>query len=97
MNIALTQGRLVLWYMRVRSHSLILSVDEHPKTDLSLWVIEMLRHPRFERAICLILENAERWKFRGGPISVVETREIESFMLVEGIVRNDLQRARKCN
>ena len=46
--------------MGVGTNSLILTVDEDPKPDMVLRIVEMLRHASLECAISLILQHSER-------------------------------------
>ena len=51
----------------------------------------MLGDPRLEDIVSLGLKYAECWKFRGWPIFLVKTREIEPLMMGESLVRDNLQ------
>ena len=57
---ARTQVGLVLRDGRIRAHSLILPIHEHPQSDLVLIVLEKLGYPSFKRGVGLRLENTER-------------------------------------
>lgn len=50
----------------------------------------MLGHPRLEDIVGLGLKYAECWKFRGWPIFLVKTREVETLMMRESFIRDDL-------
>ena len=89
----LTQSRLVLRYMCVRTDGLVLPVDEDPQPDLGLGVVEVLRDALLEHAICLVLQDAEGGQIRCGPVPLVESGKIEAFVLREGIIGDDLNLA----
>jgi hypothetical protein len=72
--------------MRVRSHSLVLPVDQDPQSDLIFRVIKMLSDTGLERAISLVLEDAECRQIRGWPVALVETGQVKPFVLVECVV-----------
>ena len=78
--------------MCVGSYSLILSVYQDPKSNLVLWVVKVLCDSLLEGAICFVLENTERWKVRCRPVPLVERCQIETFVLVEGVVSDNLGR-----
>lgn len=50
----------------------------------------MLGYPRLKDIISLSLKYAECWKFRGWPIFLVKTREIEALMMRESVIRDNL-------
>ena len=77
--------------MCIRSNSLILSVDQNPQTNLVLGIVEVLRNARLEGAVRLVLENTECGKVRCRPVSLIETRQIKSLMLIESLVRDNLE------
>ena len=54
----------------------------------------MLRDPLLERAICLVLQHTEGREIRCGPVPLVECGEIESFVLGERVVRDNLEMLR---
>lgn len=58
--------------MRVRSDSLILPVDEHPKANLVLVVVEVVGDATLEDAIRFLLQNAEARQLGWRPILLVE-------------------------
>ena len=76
--------------MRVWSDSLVLAIDQHPQSDLRLGIVEVLCDPLFEQAVRLILEYAERGQFRCRPVPLVESSQIEAFVLRESIISDYL-------
>ena len=58
-----TQCGLIFGYVGVGSDSLVLSVYQHPQTDLIVGVVEMLRYSCLENTVGLGLEHAERRQF----------------------------------
>ena len=53
-------------------------------------VCKMCRHTLLELDVRLLLEHAEGRQLGRGPVLVLEAGKIESLMLLEGFVRDDL-------
>lgn len=76
--------------MSIWSDSLVLAVDQDPKTNLVLGEIEVMRNTALKGAIRLLLQDTEAWQIRGGPILLVERSQVEAFMATKGFVGDHL-------
>lgn len=85
-----TKRRLILWYMRIWSHGLVLTIHQHPQPNLALWIVEVLRHSRLERTIRLILQHSEGWQIGWRPVLLIKACEVEAFVLRKRLIRDNL-------
>ena len=85
-----TQCRLILRNGRIWPNSLVLAVDEDPQPDLILRVLEVRCQAIFKCAIVFLFENTETRKLGGWPVSLIESRKVETFMTSESLVGDNL-------
>lgn len=87
------QRSLILRNVRVRPNRLVLSVHKHPETDMRLGEMQSLRDDRLERGVGVGFEHAEGGKVvRCGSVLVLKGCEIETLVVAEGFVGDNLER-----
>jgi hypothetical protein len=57
----LTKSGFILRDVSVRPHCLVLSVDQHPKSNSMFRVVKMLGNSFFEHSVNLLFQNTETW------------------------------------
>jgi len=76
--------------VRIGPDSFVLTVNEDPKPDLALRLLEILSNARFELQVRLRLKDTESRQLRRWPILVIESGKIETLMGLEGLVCDHL-------
>ena len=76
--------------MCVWSNRFILSVDQHPQSDLIFGILEVLSDAALECTVRLRFQDAEAWEVGRWPVLLVKGRKIEAFMMCKSVIRDDL-------
>jgi len=86
----LTHIGVRLGHRDIRSDSLVLTPNKHPKPNTIWMVRKMCCDALFELDVRLLLEDTEGGELGREPILVLKAGKVESLMLLERLVRNDL-------
>jgi hypothetical protein len=86
----LTKTLFRLRNMSIGSNSFVLTVNEDPKPDLALRLLEILSNTRFELQVWLGFKDTESRQLCRRPVLVIESGKIEPLMSLEGLVRDHL-------
>jgi len=89
-SIELTKTVFRLGNVRIGLDSFVLTVNEDPKPDLTLRLLEILSNARFELQVRLRLKDTESRQLHRWPILVIESGKIEALMGLEGLICDHL-------
>lgn len=71
------------------SNSFILSINQHPKSEISFRYFEILSNALLEGMECFGFEDSESREFRSRKIFIVERGEVEPLMSSKSVVGDD--------